>query len=48
MEKRKADIKEITEFIKLIKQLDESKQKGLYLIIKGAGIMTGKKDELLG
>lgn len=37
---------EITEFVSLLQKLDRDKQRGLYLMIKGAAVLTGNKKEI--
>ncbi len=37
---------EITEFISLLQKLDENKQRGLYLIIQGAAMLSGSKEDI--
>ncbi len=38
--------KEIKEFVTLLQKLDENKQRGLYLMLQGAAVLSGNKDNI--
>ena len=46
MEREQTTAEEAREFAMLLKKLDEERQKGLYLILKGAQVLAGEKRDV--